>query len=235
MTIKRRASSLVEEPVKEKKGGKRRPTTSAIDDSQEDVFIEPFSKEDVKTLQARGIPYADLPTGPRVSVSDFLTEIQSKEEGGTGRRISPVKQLRALNAIMSNPLRGSYVLCISSYPSDLRAKALAATIVHKALQHKNTKSYNKPMWHRVYGGLGDPLRDKSIADVPSLLVISNLVEGSSAFKTEKVRDLLEKYSHIPRIVVYGGEDPLTLFEHKLHSPLKAGIFLGPGKRKISQL
>ena len=208
----------------------KKKTSSKLDDSQEDVIIQPFSKVEARLLVARGVPYADLPSGQKQSVSDMLLKIQTEREGQPEKLISTTKQLKVLNAIMANPLRGSYTLCISSRPSDLKAKQLAATIMMAALNSPKAKSHSKPLWHRVYGSLGDPLRDKTITEIPSLLVISNLVDGSSPNKIEKVRDLLEKFSHIPRIVIYGGGDPMSLFSEKLHYPLKAGIFLGTKKK-----
>ena len=213
-----------------KKTSKVSGPSSRLDDNQEDIIVAPFEKQAAKLLVARGVPYADLPSGPRLSVSDMLLRIEQKREGQPDKLISTTKQLKVLNAILANPLRGSYTLCISSMPSDMRAKALAAHIMWVAMNTQKGRSHAKPVWHRVYGSLGDPLRDKVQTETPSLLIISNIVEGSSALKIEKVRDLLEKYSSIPRIVVYGGADPLSLFTDKLHYPLKAGIFLGSGRK-----
>jgi hypothetical protein len=84
-----------------------------------------------------------------------------------------------------------------------------------------------PLWYRVYGCLSDSLRDRPIQEMPCMLILSNVNEGSSNFKLEKVRDLLEKYSEIPRIVVTGGEPPCDLFANKLYYPMRAGFYIGP--------
>ena len=90
-----------------------------------------------------------------------------------------------------------------------------------------------PLWHKVYGGYQDTLWDRHSDEKPSLLIISNVVDGAGNVKIEKTRDLLEMYSHIPRIVVMGGQDPLTFFGTKLYYPINAGLYLGP-KNKIEE-
>lgn len=206
--------------------------SSRLDEASEDVIISPLSKSEMKTLQSRGVFYPDLPARNKLSVSDLLTKIEQKSPNSPDKIISPAKQLKALNTIMSNPLRGSYVLAISSYPSDLRAKYLAATIMNEAIKvQQKVRSFKAlPLWHHVYGGAGDVLRDKPLAESPTMLVISNVNANSSQTKLEKVRDLLEKFSNIPRIVVLGGSDPCSLFSNYLHFPLKVGLYLGPGRK-----
>ena len=138
-----------------------------------------------------------------------------------------------IESLNENPIRAQYAVCINSFPSDQIAKHLAIHIMDRAAQawakrHKPGRTL--PIWHRVFGGLSDPLRDKDPGDIPSLLVISNVNDASSAYKLEKVRDLLEKYSHVPRIVVTSSRDPITFFATKLHYPINAGIHLGPANR-----
>jgi hypothetical protein len=99
---------------------------------------------------------------------------------------------------------------------------------HRNGQHKPGRAL--PLWYRVYGGFPNPLVDKPTQETPSLLIIANVGTASSQIKIEKVRDLIEKYSEIPKIVVTGGEAPCNLFANRLHSPLRAGIYLGPDNR-----
>ena len=58
--------------------------------------------------------------------------------------------------------------------------------------------------------------NKSLNAEPSLLVITGLTPNSTPVKLEKARDLLEKHSNIPRIVVMAGEDPITFFMTRLY-------------------
>lgn len=198
-----------------------------------DVYIRPIPKEDTKLLMARGVPYQDIPLKVgKTSVGNSLVRISYDHPQMPTRVISSARQLKGLAALMQNPFRGNYVVGISSFPSDLRAKHLAVTIMHHAIQHQRSMRTGKalPHWHRVFGGFNDTLRDKMQVEVPSMLIISNVNDQSSSFKLEKVRDLLEKFSNIPRIVVMGGQDPCSLFTQKLYYPIKLGLYLGPDNR-----
>ena len=246
MVVKRRTVYPESSAVRGSRSGSDKPirkqpshirgTQPSDDGPTEDVVVQSFDKTTAKMLMARGVPYNDLPSGPKFSIREMLLKIEQLDEDGRQQKlISTGKQLRVLNSVLSNPLRGAYTLCISSRPSDARAKALAAMILHAALNTQKSKSHAKPLWHRVYGSFGDQLRDKGTTEPPSMLVIANLVEGSSAIKLEKVRDLLEKYSNIPRIIVYGGGCPLSLFTEKLHYRLTGAIYLGTHARKVQQI
>lgn len=230
--VKRRKTSVVA-PTRR---SRRTTRKSKIDSTQDDVVIRPFDKPRIKLLMSRGASYPDLPIRSSISVSDLLVRIDQQSPNMPKRIISPVKQLKALNAIVANPLRGSYVLAISSFPSDLRARYLAAMLMSLAIDKHRTMRTSKglPVWHHVYGGAGDPFRDKPLPEAPSMLILSNVNANSSQTKLEKIRDLLEKFSNIPRIVVLGGPDPCSLFSNYLYYPLKVGIYLGVGS-KTSQI
>lgn len=200
----------------------------------EKLILKRLEKSREKLLVARGASPADMLHGQeKFDVLDCIMKYEVSLPRLPTRLVSINKQIRALDSIIANPIRANYVLCISSFPSDSLGKFLAMYLLDKALQawsvrHKPGKT--QPLWHKVYGGLGDTLRDRSTEENPSLIVISNVNETSSGYKLEKVRDLLEKYSAVPRIIVTAGMDPITFFSTKLFYPLNAGIFLGPKNR-----
>lgn len=199
------------------------------DDSE--ILIRGLSKERNKLLLSRGVPGQDLiPRKAKIDVAEALVKMDPNIPRVLPKGISTGKQLKALTHILENPLRGAYTVGIGSFPSDLRAKYLALTIMNAAIDaHLANRRPGRslPLWYRVYGGLGDSLRDKPIQEMPSMIILSNVNEGSSNFKLEKVRDLLEKYSEIPRIVVTGGEPPCDLFANKLYYPMRYGLYIGP--------
>lgn len=198
------------------------------------LVLKHLPKDREKMLLGRGVPQADLMHG--TGTFDVLASIVKYETdipGVHSKVISVVKQTKALSSLIENPLRASYAIGINSYPSDMMAKHLTVHIFNLALhawQKRHKPGRTMPMWHRVFGGLSDVLRDKHSEEIPSMLVISNINDSSSAFKLEKVRDLLEKYSHVPRIVVMSSKDPITFFATKLHYPINAGLHLGPHNR-----
>jgi len=200
----------------------------------DEIYIRGFSRERQKLLISRGVPGQDItPRALNSSVSEFLTKMEPNIPRVLPKIIPVSRQYKALARVLEHPLRSSYTLCVGSFPSDLRAKYLAQLIMNAAVDAhlaNRRPGRSMPLWHRVYGGLSDPLRDKPISDMPCMLIISNVNDSSSNYKIEKVRDLLEKFSDIPRIVVTGGEPPCDLFANKLFLPLKAAFYLGPPNR-----
>ncbi len=203
-------------------------------DDDDDIWIKGIPKERQKVMLSKGVPGQDMiPKKTNLSVAENLVKMDPNVPRILPKAIVTARQMKSLRHIMANPLRSPYTLGIGSFPSDMRAKHLAITIMNAAIEEhlRNRKpGRSLPLWHRVYGGLGDPLRDKPIVDMPCMLIIANLSIDSSNFKLEKVRDLLEKFSDIPRIVITGGEPPVDLFANKLHYPMKAGLYIGPSNR-----
>lgn len=200
----------------------------------EKLLLKRLPKDREKLLAGRGVPVADMFHGHGTfDVVPNLVKYETDIPGIQSKTVSQMRQVKALASLLENPLRASYAVGINSFPSDLLAKHLAIHIFNVALdswaaRHKPGRVM--PVWHRVFGGLGDPLRDKPTDEIPSLLVISNINEQSSAHKLEKVRDLLERFSHVPRIVVMSTKDPITFFATKLHYPINVGLNVGPQNR-----
>lgn len=199
--------------------------------SNDEIYIKGFTKERAKLLLSRGVPGQDMISKKAsIDVSEALVKMEPSIPRVLPKTIATGKQLKMLESIMENPLRGSYTVGIGSFPTDMRAKWLAMTIMSRAIDaHLENRRPGRslPLWYRVYGGLSDSLRDRPIQEMPCMLILSNVNAGSSNFKLEKVRDLLEKYSEIPRIVVTGGEPPCDLFANKLYYPMRAGVYIGP--------
>lgn len=199
------------------------------------LVFKKLPQDMMKKLATRGVSGGDFQHGTtELDLVDALTSYEAQIARCSPKNVGTKKQLSLFERISESPLRGNYVLGISSFPSDMRAKYLAIQIMARATTawyKKHKPGVSPPLWHRVFGGLGDPLRDaKNNKETPSMLIISNINETSSAYKLEKVRDLLEMYNDIPRIVVSSGEDPLTFFGNRLHFPVAGGIYLGPPDR-----
>ena len=75
------------------------------------------------------------------------------------------------------------------------------------------------------GGFYDELLDEKTRRNISMLIIANVGLDSTPQKIGKVRDLLEKYDHIPRIVVVNGSDPVTFFAEKIRMTMQFAVFL----------
>lgn len=144
-------------------------------------------------------------------------------------RLSVRRQIDACQRMLTNPLHGNPILGIGSMATDDRAKFLAMSFMAAAIdQQKSTKTHRGkllPLWHRVLGGYQDNLRDLKERKNISMLVITNVGPDSTPQKIEKVRDLLEIYDHIPRIVVMNGADPVSFFVEKIRMTMQFAIFL----------
>lgn len=202
-----------------------------VEPDESEVYIKGFTRERAKLLISRGVPGQDMiPKKASIDVSEALVKMEPNIPRVHQKIIPTGRQLKALQALMENPLKRPYTIGIGSFPSDLRAKYMAITLMNRAIDcHLANRRPGRamPLWYRVYGGLSDSLRDRPIQEMPCMIILSNVNDISSNFKLEKVRDLLEKYSEIPRIVVTGGEPPCDLFANKLRYPLHSGIYLGP--------
>lgn len=143
-----------------------------------------------------------------------------------GRVFSKTKQLQHLAKMITNPFAmDPRITVISSFPNDYRAKMAALSIFNAAVED-SVETALKPRWVTLYGDRFDyeQLKQKR----PSLLVISNVTIDSTSYKIERLRDILEMFPKIPRIVVTGGgTDPVELFTKRVHLPVQAGISIGP--------
>jgi hypothetical protein len=206
-------------------------TTRIIDATH--VMIQGQSKERQKQMMARGVPGQEfLPRASVINIADFFVAMIPEIPGTQNAPIGVAKQQKNVTKFLKNPLKGSYCIGVSSYPSDIRAKYLAQTIMSAAIDYylshrQKFGTKGLPLWHRVYGGPRDSLRDFNSSERPCMLIIANVHDEATGIKVEKVRDLLEQFSDIPRIVVSGGQPTCDLFAFRLSYPMKAGFYIGP--------
>lgn len=197
-----------------------------------------FPSKHQKIMRSRGVDGVCF-AGQRNAFEFDIAAVRMKPDipGIITKGISVRRQVNTLNKVFANPLRGHPVIGIGSFPSDLRARMLAVNIMDQAIAAQDeaksgrlaTRDY--PLWHKVYGGLGDPLRDRGLPDNPSMLIISNVDADSTNYKIEKVRDIIEQHPNIPRIIVVSGCDPMWFFAVKLHLPMDYGYYIGADNRE----
>lgn len=162
------------------------------------------------------------------SVQDFKPQAQAYKT----TKVSAHQQLDFFQDLLEDPHDGNPVVCIGSFPTDARAKIAALHVFRNAMKDK-THTVRKPVWVTLYGDRFnyEELKNKR----PSMLFISNIVLESTAYKMERLRDILEMFPDIPRIVVTGGTlDPTELFVRRLHLPINAAVSIGP-KHVVSNL
>lgn len=187
----------------------------------------------VKLARSRGAPEIDLidPT----EYQRFLSAVSYTREGGGPKMDTDTKtQLEYIDISRDTPLKSNYVFIISSEMSALKAQQLALDIFLNAIDyynHKEAPQKDQPLWHTVFGGYSDRLRDnpQGISRNPSLLVIDGLAVNSTDAKIEKARDLLMKYSDIPRVLVTCGMCPLKFAYERLYFPVNRVVLFGAKK------
>lgn len=194
-----------------------------------------FAKDLRVTLDAQGlnrIVYSERSFNPYAAISQFKPKIENVK----AKTIGVEMQHDWLDEIFADPLKPR-TICISGFPSDIRAKCVAAKIFEQAciqymqMSQKDKRGRSLPKWHRVLGNYHDPIRDAQANRInPSMLIISNVNMDSTNMKLEKVRDLVDSFPDIPRIIVTGGCTPVDFFQHKLYYPLDASIYVGPNNR-----
>lgn len=153
-------------------------------------------------------------------------------------KINVRRQIEACHKLLIDPLRGRPIICIGSMATDDRAKFLAMSFMDEAINQMKQGSHRGkllPIWHRVMGGYTDELRDAKERKNISMLIISNVGPDSTPLKIEKVRDLLERYDHIPRIVVVNGTDPVTFFAEKIRMTLQHAFLLNSARSDRASL
>lgn len=115
------------------------------------------------------------------------------------------------------------VYCISGNPDDSKAKYFAAFL---SIHHFTTVVGANVRWVPMWGGFTNPLVDKlnEFSTKPTMLVIYNLATCATNVKLDKVRDILEAYPGIPRIVINAGEDPISFMSGRLNHEVHAVMY-----------
>ena len=182
----------------------------------------------VDRLCANSAPRRIMSTRPYL-LEDHVQkiEIPNKKNGRDGTRfIKSDRQIELYREIYEDPFHKPYVFCVSSYPNDEMAKLLALKIMMRAaVLAVKKKMSGFPVWHTVYEGFKDDLRDETPVPYPCLLTLSNIPSNSSPLRLGKIRDNLEKFSDIPRIVVLSKENPVKFFRNSLEYPINGAVFL----------
>lgn len=153
----------------------------------------------------------------KLSPSSYTATI----DGLKPKSFSKPKQMEMFKEAMDHPFR-PINFCINSAPDDGKAKLLAAFLMQNALVNHSSFT-SLPLWVDLLSGFENPLVKNK--QNPSMLIINNVGLESTPVKLEKLRDLLEVYSDIPRITVVTGTDPYTFFMRKLYLPLHGLVYL----------
>lgn len=183
----------------------------------------------------------------RVPLPQFATldveadRIVSKAGNGKVRTIKPAQQLEMLTKFAPR-LISNHTFCISGHETDSTAKFVGAWMFaqllaeYKKLAAKSDFAFGKPVWHPLTGSYKDVFRDsmRNGKSKPSAFLLTNVPSDSSQLKLEKLRDIMELYHDVPRIVVTTGMNPVEFFTSKLHYPLNGAILIANKSKRVTE-
>ncbi len=145
----------------------------------------------------------------------FIVEHPKLEE----RFIEASVQWSSFEAFKKNPVKAQ-TFVVSSSPDDASARYFAAYLVQLHLRHMKFLARDPHVaWETVMSGFDNPGLTKEQA--PTIMVITNLCNTSGPVKFEKVRDLIERWAKVPKIIVVSGEDPISFAAMRLKKPVHA--------------
>ncbi len=188
-------------------------------------------------LVSRGLP-KNFINYPAFSLQGHTTSFISETEFTSPISVSSKNQIKAVNDIVENPWHSAYTFCVSSMPNDMRAKSLVGFLMSVAIKlqldaKKGVALSSKaqhllslkslPLFESFSGGF-ESVTIKN-HERPSLIVLSNITVNSTQHRIEKLRDTLEHFSDIPKIVCISGCDPLSFFNSKLFLNLSGCCYL----------
>lgn len=190
-----------------------------------------------RQLTVRGMPRDLLVVRP-FTLGDYVASIDSRVADAPRRKVSKPLQLATHTKIAAAPFENPYIYIIASDPNDARAKYVAAHLMQTATRLQltgttrlQTMGRQTPLWHQTNGSYKDRLRDGA-DDQPSMLILSGITTDCTPVKLEKVRDLLEQFNYIPRVVAVTGSDPLTWANTRLRLAVNHVLYLA-NNRSIS--
>lgn len=132
------------------------------------------------------------------------------------KRFTAKLQEQCLNAFITHPNKPLTYIC-ASQPDYQQAMYFAAYLA--SIHIKKIKSSNVH-WEQINNYIASDLSTESYAK-PSMIVLSVCYEDTTSYRVEKIRDIIEAFPNIPKVIVASGIDPISLAAYKLHIPVNA--------------
>lgn len=232
--------------IKAGSNGRRRPPFAAKKTTPKYDPADEATADDLqavqKTVVAKKSTYSSADEVRRIEVKNPSSQLRSMIPGTVWRQgafkwdpvafvaesekledkiIEAKVQNSSLSMFMDEPTL-PLIYGVSGNPDDAKAKLFAAFLAQIHMNHMGPVKGNV-LWHVLYGGFDNKIM-KEYDEIdgktaPTMLVLSNLTPNSTGVKLEKARDLIERFSDIPRIIVSAGEDPLSFLTTRLYVPV----------------
>jgi hypothetical protein len=202
------------------------------------IITHKFSANAKHYALSKGANGGDFLHGKALDLEASVQDIRYQlNEGDKPLVISRDRQIRYLRRMLQKPLEEQQTFVISSGLSDLAARQLGISIFMSAIDAFKKKRLMleqlPPLWHRLYGGLHDPLLARETVASYGFLVISNLIDEMTAHKMEKLRDILVRYEKTPKVLLIGTNQPLYLMRQRLLYPFTGCLHLGSAAGQVA--
>lgn len=166
---------------------------------------------------------------PAIETSDFRFKPKAfvvENSKLEGKVIEASVQISSFKTFEANP-KAAMTYISAGNPDDVKARHFAMFLA--SLHCKWIRAQGKAptvLWERLYGGFDNPAMRPS--QDPTLIVIDNLSVIPNKVKYDKARDLITRWSSIPRILVVAGEDPISFAASRIYKPCH-GLAYFPSK------
>lgn len=201
-----------------------------------------FTKDERIDLKTHGANWHDFTKVKEFFLQDAFVDFKPKTKHFKSTMVTTASQIATFEKLMTKPIKGSTLYVVSSYPTDDRAKLFGSNVMcqaiaqYKTMNMKQRSGKTKPYWHHLYNGYRDKLLDGDLQGKPSFIVISNINEQSSQLKFEKLRDIMERYSDVPILIIMGSTaDPTTILIERTYKRPDKAFFLTENEVVVKSL
>ena len=114
------------------------------EDGSDDIIRHSFSSNRCRFLLASGVDHDSfMRRESSFALGDSLYKITTDIPKVMAKNVSVNKQLKTFNTLVEKPLTGNPVICLSSFPTDLRAKQVALYLMNRAIDCYNTSKIRR--------------------------------------------------------------------------------------------
>ena len=189
-----------------------------------------LTHREAETLKMRKFPYSVVEACKRgINIDKFLNFIdpiayETRED--TLKYITIAKQERDFIATLNTASKKPTVYTLTGQENDY-FPAIAALFIVRAVFYNFKILSRAPLWHSIDSTYKDSLRDtpSDYAGV-NCIVLSGIAENSSNVKFDKVRDIMEIYSHRTIILVAAGMNPKALMTQRVYKKPDKMLYFG---------
>lgn len=169
---------------------------------------------------------------PPFMLKDNILNIMVADSKGH-RQHGKQRQHADYKEVWDNPFGAAYTFCISSTPGEIMAQMVAMRLFLRATSIAAKEDLGQPLWHSVYGGYSvkDRLQNEPRDHTIPFLILGNVPTDATPVKIERLRDILTRYSNIPRVIVTSDGDPIEFMLGTLKMPVNFALHLGAKREK----